>query len=285
MKRVSVFAMILLLGIVQESFTASAALAAETEAKIISVVVGQDAAAVEREEILRRSLFNAVGKSDMSEVKRLLALGAPIDGRDRYGWTALMCAAQGPELVGSSKIDIVKMLIDARADINSRANCGSTALMKACFDSEQDKVKVLLAAGVDINTQNIFEDSALMAASLYAGNTKTSGFEREYQAHLAQIRKLIFAGADVALVQERKTALDVAREKGFEKELLQMMEDKVVYESRCAEVFSLLTEYALLPIVLVDLIKEYEIEQEYAFLLERARNMQKRVGKKRKNMD
>ena len=72
---VFIVVVLFLVGVQQSFCAASDAVAAETVVKVISVVVGQDAAAVEREEVLRRLLFNAVERSDISEVKRLLALG------------------------------------------------------------------------------------------------------------------------------------------------------------------------------------------------------------------
>lgn len=287
MRRIFTFVVILFLlaSVTRDFFAASDVMAIEKEATVISVAVGQDAAAVEREEVLRRLLFNAVGKSNALEVKRLLELGAPIDGRDRYGWTALMRAAQGFGLIGSSKIDIVKMLIDAHADINSRANCGFTALMHACGDSKQDKVRLLLAAGADIDTQSRYGDTALIMASSYFckahHSTSIALEEQQNQAYLAHIRMLILAGANVALTKEGKTALDMMRKNGLEKEFLQAMEDKVLYESRYVKIFSLLTDHTLLPLVLVDLVTEYEVEEEYAFLLERERNIKKRLSEKR----
>ena len=86
---------------------------------------------------------DAVIRGDVAAIGALLDHGAAIDGRDRYGQTALMLAAHhGHEAV-------VEMLIDAGAALDVTAKYGLSALMLAVVAGHDECARRLAAAGAD----------------------------------------------------------------------------------------------------------------------------------------
>jgi hypothetical protein len=67
------------------------------------------------------TLTLAAASGDLSEVQITLDRGAPVDGRDRAGKTALISASK------NGRKEVIELLLAKGADINSR---GSTA--RAC---------------------------------------------------------------------------------------------------------------------------------------------------------
>jgi ankyrin repeat protein len=78
-------------------------------------------------------------------VRFLLARGADLTRRGRYGQTALSLAS------GRGLTDIVETLLDAGADPNSRDDDGETPLMAAAKLARLDAIRALLAHGADVN--------------------------------------------------------------------------------------------------------------------------------------
>jgi hypothetical protein len=60
-------------------------------------------------------LRNAASKGNLEIVKLLLDAGAPVDGTDEDGKTALMCGAE------AGSLETVKLLVDRRAEVNRQA--------------------------------------------------------------------------------------------------------------------------------------------------------------------
>lgn len=271
MKRMYFFMIVsfLLLSAVQDSFAAAEACVISQDAVMTDVAL-----ALEKKN-LRNCFFEAVGKSNTAEVKRLLALGVSVnDMRDEYGETVLMRGAGGPGMKGSCHIDVLKIILEARADINIKNSWGFTALMAACGDASPGKVKLLLTAGADMDIQSAFGYTALTSASMYLHDRRPVW----KQAHLAQVRMLILAGADVTLIDTSngKSALQFAQERGFEKEFLKAIADRALYVSRCVEMCTALQECTPLPLELENLVKDYdEVDEEFVFLQERAQNLQR----------
>ncbi len=91
---------------------------------------------------LGEQLYNASRDGRVDEVERLLARGAPVDWRDRYGWTALhrACCNKHP--------DVVKILTQQDGiDINVQTNAKYTALHFACCYGYLKCVQLLMATG------------------------------------------------------------------------------------------------------------------------------------------
>ena len=88
----------------------------------------------------------------VTELKRLISLGACIDCQSTVGETPLMIAV---EHGGSGNLGVVKCLVEAGCNVNVADVDGRTALHRAC-DPEVDNDEVLaviLAAGADVNVR------------------------------------------------------------------------------------------------------------------------------------
>ena len=78
---------------------------------------------------------------DLDEIRESLAAGAPVDGRDANGTTALMMAA------ANGHVEAMQVLLSAGADINATNERENTSLHWAVFTGQEEAVKTLLAAG------------------------------------------------------------------------------------------------------------------------------------------
>lgn len=87
----------------------------------------------------------AVRCADVQTVRTLLARGADIDSRDRYGQTALMLATH------AGQREIVERLIAHRADLNVTAKFGLSALMLAIVAGHEEIAILLAQAGADLS--------------------------------------------------------------------------------------------------------------------------------------
>jgi ankyrin repeat protein len=85
----------------------------------------------------------AVTGGDPAEVRRLLAAGAHVNSRDRYGQTALMLAAH------RGGLGIVEALVQAGADLNATAKYNLSALMLAIVAGHDAVALALIRAGAD----------------------------------------------------------------------------------------------------------------------------------------
>ena len=96
---------------------------------------------------------------DVDEIRESLAAGAPADGRDANGTTALMMAAANGHVVA------MQVLLSAGADINATNGRGNTSLHWAVFTGQEEAVKTLLAAGgCDVFVKNEMGLTAAMDA-------------------------------------------------------------------------------------------------------------------------
>lgn len=148
---------------------------------------------------LELDLHRAVMQNDIATVKTLLAQGADVNAKDKYGFTALMSAVAG------EYIDIVEILLAQGADVNARhKKDGSTALIGAVSLMHTDVVEILLAQGADVNAKNRGGVTALMYAAL--------------KGHPEIVKILLSEGADVNMKNnEGTTALMTAAVRGHEK--------------------------------------------------------------------
>ncbi|HVT34171.1 MAG TPA: ankyrin repeat domain-containing protein [Nevskiaceae bacterium] len=110
----------------------------------------------ERYEQGKTPLIDAADHGDEAQLRKLLAAGTEVDGRDRYGSTALMYAAR------AGCAACVQALLDAHADIHARNTNGagvwSWALMQpagapsaATPDERLHTYELLLSHGADAN--------------------------------------------------------------------------------------------------------------------------------------
>ncbi len=129
------------------------------------------------------SIFEAVAKTDLEALKKIVADGVSVDVVDSNGRTSLMHAAiDGKETVAKYLIDqgsklnasdgngytalhfaaqdyrvaIATMLLDAGAGIDPQDSYGNTPLWRATFNSQGrgEMIKLLLARGAEKNLKN-----------------------------------------------------------------------------------------------------------------------------------
>ena len=134
------------------------------------------------------TLFDAIRRADLAEVKALVTAGADVKAADDTGATPLMYAAlyAGPECL--------KLLIDHGAPVNAINKHGASALMWAV--SQSANVKLLVERGADVNARASDGVTPLVAAARY-NNPEA-------------LRTLLAAGADTKAQETRTNLLTAA---------------------------------------------------------------------------
>jgi len=90
------------------------------------------------------ALFAAARAGELSEVRRLVETGVPIDATDDYGATALLMAAS------AGRADVVQFLLEAGADPDHEEEFyGTTPFAMAMFQDHPETALVLIRAGAD----------------------------------------------------------------------------------------------------------------------------------------
>ncbi len=140
-------------------------------------------------------LLLAARVGDAAQVRSLVARGAPLDGQDRSGATALMAAA------ANGHAEAVQALIASGADVNLKDASGRTALMAAAANRQAGIVAALIAAKADVQVRDAEGKTTLILAA--------SAGEAEC------VRALLRAGAEVnAAPPSGDTALIIASRRG-----------------------------------------------------------------------
>src|SRR5208283_3075670 len=109
---------------------------------------------------IENQLGLAAARGHFMQVKSLLDKGAPVDGKNTDGWTALMLAS------GNGRMDVMQLLIERGADINAKETGAEvTSLMLASHQGQIEVVKLLLDKGAHIDAHAKNGETALMGAS------------------------------------------------------------------------------------------------------------------------
>lgn len=143
-------------------------------------------------------LFLAVenGNAEIAEI--LLNFGAKINARDKNKQTPLM------RLDDDSSPELVRLLIKYGAKVNISDDEGNTPLILAAKSASAEILRILIDGGADINARNEEGQTALMNAA--------------YEDDLEKVKILILAGADVNLKnKEDETASDLTTDDEVEK--------------------------------------------------------------------
>ncbi len=87
---------------------------------------------------------NAIRQGDPVQVYDLIAAGADVNAKDKYGQTAIMLASR------NGHTDVVQLLVDAHAELNVTAKYNLSALMLAVINHHDYIVRILVDAGADL---------------------------------------------------------------------------------------------------------------------------------------
>ncbi|PKA50910.1 E3 ubiquitin-protein ligase KEG [Apostasia shenzhenica] len=111
------------------------------------------------------SLAAAARNGDARAAATAIEMGAALDGRDGWGWTALMRAAF------KGNVEVIRVLLEKGATLDAGDYEGHTALHCAVEAGQSEAVEVLVKRGADLEAKTVNGRTAMeIAASLgYAG--------------------------------------------------------------------------------------------------------------------
>jgi len=90
-------------------------------------------------------LHRASQKGHKEIVKLLIAEGADVNAKDKYGMTPLHLAETK---------EAAELLIANGADVNARTGDGQTPLLFAVMSGSKETVEILIAKGADVNAMD-----------------------------------------------------------------------------------------------------------------------------------
>ncbi|XP_055813341.1 protein VAPYRIN-LIKE-like [Solanum dulcamara] len=93
-------------------------------------------------------LHKAARKGDVADIKKCIAEGANVNGKDQNGWTPLHRAAF------KGRVEVVKVLVNNRAKLDVVDYCGYTPLHLAIEAGQKDVAMYLIAQGAKANLKS-----------------------------------------------------------------------------------------------------------------------------------
>ncbi|MBF0433037.1 MAG: ankyrin repeat domain-containing protein [Fibrobacteria bacterium] len=148
----------------------------------------------------KTALISAASNGALEVVELLIDLKADINARDAFGTTALHEAAY------NGHIRIVERLLEKKADANANGENGTTPLMSAAYQGHAAACSLLVQSGADVNITDKLKSNALMEAL------------DAYEENPAIIQLLVKSGTNLKHKNKAgKTALDIAKKKGWKK--------------------------------------------------------------------
>jgi len=96
---------------------------------------------------MERAWEDAIRRGGVGWIQELLAAGADVNAKDRYGQTGIMLAAR------DDRLDVVELLIEHGADLNVTAKYNLSALMLAVINGHADIARTLARAGADLSVR------------------------------------------------------------------------------------------------------------------------------------
>mmetsp|Transcript_11142 Transcript_11142/g.13907 ORF Transcript_11142/g.13907 Transcript_11142/m.13907 type:complete len:186 (+) Transcript_11142:58-615(+) len=154
------------------------------------------------------SIFDAAGAGDIGSMNTFLDQDdLDIDAKDSLGNTALHCAAKNGEAAAGG------LLVECSADVNVVDAHGNTPLILAAIHDKRLVASMLLWGGAERDVQNKKGNTALHEAAISGAKDVVfliveNGGERSVRIQNA----------------DGKTPLELAKEKGQNAELLEMLE-------------------------------------------------------------
>ena len=196
----------------------------------------------------KTALHIASGEGHLEMVKFLIENGAVVDAGDKEGRTALEVTVTSPR----GSLEIAKLLIKNGASknikrggfvliANARNAYGETALQIASGEGDLEMVKFLITEGADVNAQMTLNMRLYFQEENKYGKTALH-FASE-KNHFRVIQILLANGAKVDVKNEEgKTALQVAKQRGYKKtvsklESFQAKASMNKAKSACANLF------------------------------------------------
>jgi ankyrin repeat protein len=136
-----------------------------------------------------RELIRVARENNLSEVRRLLSVGADVNAKDNRGSTPLHWASL------RAHVQVAKELLEHGADIEAKDNGGWMPLHRASDLGHSQVVKELLDHGADIEAKNIVGSTPLHFAAM--------------EGHVAVVNELLspndINGATTSILGKRKT--------------------------------------------------------------------------------
>jgi ankyrin repeat protein len=182
-------------------------------------------------------LIDAAAGGDVSRVRRLLAAGASVRATDERGRTPLVAAAYGNHL------RVARLLVRAGADPNEKDSSVQSAYLISTSEVGDDArlLRVPLRHGADVSSRDSFNGTGLIRAAergfpeiidrlldtdIEIDHVNRLGWTALHEAiilgdggpdHLAVVRRLLAAGADVNLpsATDGVRPLTHAQERGY----------------------------------------------------------------------
>jgi hypothetical protein len=165
----------------------------EEDARRVRLTAGEDA--------IRQGLAGAIASGELEQVKKLVASGAPVDGRDRGSGMPPLCTA-----AFHGRTRIAQFLLDGGADPSGENRDGNTPLHIAAFLCRGDIVDLLVRHGASLKVSNGRGETPV---DVVAGEWNP-GLEGFYRA-LSDGNRL---GLEIGTLEKRRAEM-VARLRGW----------------------------------------------------------------------
>lgn len=151
------------------------------------------------------ALLDAASKGDVRAIEELIAEGADVHARDKYGFTPLHNVAYRES--HGDQVGSVIALLERGADINAMNKYFNTPLHEAVFSGRVALAVTLLELGADINVKAT-EGETSSHATYATSQGETPLHAATYDGNVAMIEALLANGADVnATDNDGKTPL------------------------------------------------------------------------------
>jgi len=115
-------------------------------------------AEIERAVEGKNALHWAASAGHVDVVRRLLELGADIEGKTPGGYSALFLAA------GFNRLDVAKVLLKEGASLDTRSDNGDTPLHNAAKYAHSDVIELFLRYDADLEARNLSGRTPLLCA-------------------------------------------------------------------------------------------------------------------------
>ncbi|MFT3819180.1 MAG: ankyrin repeat domain-containing protein [Rubrivivax sp.] len=190
-------------------------------------------------------LHQAAHRGDLAALRRLLAAGADVDGRDAHGRTPLHVATFARQRPA------IALLADAKADLGLLENDRYDAVTIAAVADDEDSLKLLLQRGASARRVTSRYDGTALIAAAHLGH---DGVVRQLIAagapldhvnnlhwtaviesivlgdggprHQATLKALLDAGASTTLADRQgRTPLQLAQDRGYAA-MVRMLQDR-----------------------------------------------------------